>query len=109
MISRRHYLAGTWALFAGAVVGTVVWPFPEVDAVALPTDDEFRYRGRRVRVTPHGREVRIRVNGTKDVHAHRGGPRGGYLTHSLPFTEFDSPQLLAQGVIDAEDAGLLLI
>ncbi|GAA0324362.1 hypothetical protein [Kineococcus aurantiacus] len=109
MISRRHYVAGAWALFAGAVVGTVVWPFPDTEAVALPTDDDFGYRGRKVRVTPHGREIHIVVDGTKEVHVDRGGPRGGYLTHALPFTEFASPRALARAVIDAEDGGLLLI
>lgn len=109
MISRRHYIAGGWALFASVAVGSVVRPFSDVEAVAGPLDEHFRYRGRRVDVDRHGREAHVRVDVTRQVHVHRGGPGNGFMTHALPFTEFTSPQLLARAVIDAEDAGLLLV
>ncbi|WP_432483332.1 hypothetical protein [Kineococcus esterisolvens] len=115
MISRRHYIAGTWAVFASAAIGTVVQPFSDAEAAGHPLEERFTYRGRQVDVSRHARaghghsQVQVRVNGKKEIHVHRGGPRNGYVTHALPFTEYPSPQQLARAVIDAEDAGLLLI
>ncbi|WP_337059678.1 hypothetical protein [Kineococcus sp. G2] len=118
MISRRHYIAGTWAVVSAAVIGTtVVQPFSDAEAAGAPLEERFTYRGRDVDITRHGRsahahaqvQVQVRVNGRKEIHVHRGGPRNGYVTHALPFTEYASPQQLARAVIDAEDAGLLLI
>ena len=109
MISRRHYIAGGWALFATIAIGSVVRPFSDTAAVAGPVDDHFQYRGRTVDVDRHGRDAHVRIDGTRKVHVHRGGPGDGYMTHALPFTEYRSPQLLARAVIDAEAAGLLLI
>ncbi|MCI2239722.1 hypothetical protein MO973_41730 [Paenibacillus sp. TRM 82003] len=116
MISRRHYIAGTWAVFSSVAIGTVVQPFSDAEAAGPPPEERFTYRGRRVDIVhqSHGHgvahaQVRVRVNGRKEIHVHRGGPRNRYVTHALPFTEYSSPQQLARAVIDAEDAELLII
>ncbi|WP_432562768.1 hypothetical protein [Kineococcus sp. SYSU DK003] len=118
MISRRHYLAGTWAAFAGGTLAAVVRPFPDDSASgADPLVEEFAYRGRTVAVTRHGRDPHVRIDGTKDVHLHAhttghadgAGPHRGYLTHAMPFAVHASPQDLARAVIDAEEAGSLVV
>ncbi len=106
MIGRRRYLAGASALLAGAAgaVAVGVEPFP---AAAAPGDEKFKHRGRDVEIVLHGEEVHVIVNRTKRVHVERSGR--AFHTHLRPFEEFAAPRRLAMSVIDAEDAGLLVI
>src|SRR5215217_1601784 len=110
MISRRRFLIGAAAAAAGAAAGVVLTvnnPLEDIPAASAAEEERFTYRGRQVVITPSGVMVHITVNGAHEVHVERFNNE--YLTHLLPFGSFRTPRRLAEAVIDAEDAGLLII
>ncbi len=103
---RRFLLAGSAAVVGAAVTGHIVFnELPRADAA--PPEERFAYRGREVVITPAGNAAHATVNGRHGLHLERSGNE--FITHLLPFSSFSSPRQLVQAVIDAEDAGLLVI
>ena len=110
MISRRHLLMGAGTAVAGVAAGVVLTvnnPFESLPSASAAADERFTYRGRDVTITPHGNMASVRINGKREVHAERF--QNEYLCHLLPFTTFRSPRKLGEAVIEAEDAGLLVV
>jgi hypothetical protein len=90
------------------VVHTVNNPFEELPAAASTEEEKFNYHGRKVVITNQsGVTVHVTINDTHEVHVEHF--KGEYLTHLLPFGSFRTSRQLAEAVIDAEDAGLVII
>ncbi len=109
MIDRRRFLKGATAAAAGVAAGVVLTvnnPFEELPSASAAADERFQFRGRTVVITPHGNTSQIRVN-ARQFHAQREENR--FHTHLQPFSEFPSARKAAEAVIEAEDAGLLII
>jgi hypothetical protein len=107
-MDRRRFMMGASVAVVGtaaAVTGTL--PFDDMPAAAAAGEERFTFRGRAVVVQKLGSSAHAVINGRHGVHLER--MLDGFATHLLPFGTYRSPRKLIEDVIQAEDAGLLII
>jgi hypothetical protein len=107
MDRRRFMMGASVAVVGTAVAVTGTPPFGDVPSAAAAGEERFTARGRAVAIQKIGNSAHAVINGRHGVHIER--MLDGYATHLLPFGTYKSPRKLVEAVIQAEDAGLLII
>ncbi|MCZ2836008.1 twin-arginine translocation signal domain-containing protein [Modestobacter sp. VKM Ac-2985] len=107
-MDRRQFMVGASVAAVGtAVAVTGIPPFDDMPTAAAAGEERFSARGRAVVIQKVGKSAHAVINGRHGVHLER--MLDGYATHLLPFGTYKSPRKLIEAVIQAEDAGLLII
>ncbi|GAA4741761.1 hypothetical protein GCM10023328_23710 [Modestobacter marinus] len=107
-MDRRRFMMGATVAVAGtAVAVTGTPPFDDIPEAAAAAEERFTHRGRKVVIQKVGKNAHAVVNGRHGVHLEQ--MNGGYATHLLPFATYKAPRKAVEAVIEAEDAGLLIV